>query len=77
MLMKHENGGWHDASGHEVEEMKKNGWIESSYKEYAAVVAKKTQKPDNTPQSQDEVEGNKAQPSGNYDPVKRRGRPRG
>lgn len=32
---------------------------------------------DNPPQSQDEVEGITAQPSGNVEPVKRRGRPRG
>jgi len=76
MLMKHDNGGWHDASGAEVEDMKKNGWVESSYNEYAAVVAKKTQKQDNAPQSKDENEGTPALPSGDT-LAKRRGRPKG
>lgn len=43
MLMRHPDNGWHNASGIEVEEMKKNGWIESSYEEYQKVIdAKKS-----------------------------------
>lgn len=41
MLMRHENHGWHNAVGSEIEEMKKNGWIESSYEEHAKFVAAK------------------------------------
>jgi len=76
MLMRHDLNGWHDAAGADIEEMKKNGWRESSYEEHAAAVAKKLQKKDNAPQSKDELEGNPALPSGEA-PVKRRGRPKG
>lgn len=41
MLMRHPDHGWHNASGLEFEEMKKNGWIESSYEEHAKFVAAK------------------------------------
>ena len=45
MLMRHDEHGWHNANGIEIEEMKKNGWIESSYAEYQKVVdAKKSPK---------------------------------
>lgn len=42
MLMKHEKHGWHNALGIEVEDMKKNGWEESSYDELKAIIAAKT-----------------------------------
>jgi len=74
MLMRHDKNGWHDAPGNEIEAMKKNGWRESSYEEYAAEVAKKTKSKDNPTQSKDETEGDVAKPSGEQ-PVKRRGRP--
>lgn len=48
MLMRHPNHGWHDASGADVEVMKKNGWIESSYEEHAKVVAAKHATKDST-----------------------------
>ena len=41
MLMRHPDNGWHNASSLEVEEMKKNGWIESSNEEYQKVIAAK------------------------------------
>lgn len=45
MLMRHDVNGWHNASGPEIEDMKKNGWIESSYEEYKKVIdAKKAPK---------------------------------
>ena len=72
-FMRHAAHGWTHANGLEIIELKKHGWIETSYEEHAAEVAKKQTKPDNQPQSIDETEGNIAQPSGA--PVKRRGRP--
>ena len=41
MLMRHTEHGWHNASDLEREDMKKNGWIESSDAEYQEVIAKK------------------------------------
>jgi hypothetical protein len=41
MLMRHKSHGWHNANGAEVEEMKKNGWVESSVKEQLEVIAAK------------------------------------
>mgnify|MGYP001583423616 CR=1 FL=1 len=41
MLMRHPMQGWHNAMSSEVEEMKKNGWLESSYEERAKIVAAK------------------------------------
>lgn len=41
MLMRHEVNGWHNASGLEVEEMKKNGWIEVTEAEHLAIIAAK------------------------------------
>lgn len=41
MLMKHSEHGWQNASSLEAEEMKKNGWAESSYEELANVIAAK------------------------------------
>lgn len=41
MLMRHNGHGWHNASGLEVEELKKLGWIESSYEEHQKVVEAK------------------------------------
>lgn len=41
MLMRHNEHGWHNASDLEREDMKKNGWIESSDAEYQEVIAKK------------------------------------
>lgn len=41
MLMRHPDNGWHNASGLEVEDMKKNGWIESSDEEYQKVITAK------------------------------------
>lgn len=46
MLMRHDQHGWHNAGGIEVEEMKKNGWIESSYEELQKVIDAK-KKPQN------------------------------
>ena len=77
MLYKHDIHGFKDAIGIEIDDMKKNGWYEYSYEQLKADIAKKHEKADNTDQSQDEVEGITAQPSGNVEPVKRRGRPRG
>ena len=41
MLMRHTEHGWHNASDLEREDMKKNGWIESSDAEYQEVIKKK------------------------------------
>lgn len=41
MLMKHDLNGLKDASGSEVEEMKKNGWYEYSYEQHAKDCAAK------------------------------------
>jgi len=69
--MKHELHGLQDVVGVDIEIMKKNGWIEYSYEKLYSDVAKKLQSCDNSEQSKDENEGEKAIPSGN--PVKRRG----
>jgi len=41
MLMRHKDHGWHNASDLEKDDMKKNGWIESSDAEYQEVIKKK------------------------------------
>lgn len=41
MLMKHDLNGLKDASGAEVEEMKKNGWYEYGYEQHAKDCAAK------------------------------------
>ena len=41
MLMRHAEHGWHNASDLEKDDMKKNGWIESSDAEYQEVIKKK------------------------------------
>lgn len=77
MLMKHDEHGFKDAVGIEVEDMKKNGWYEYSYEQLKVDIANKHKKPDNTVQSKDVNEGTPAQPSGTQEPEKRRGRPKG
>lgn len=78
MLMFHKECGWHNATSIEAEEMKKNGWVESSLEEHAKIVANKHKKTDNVNQSEDEAEGTFAIPSGNQAEPRRRGRkPRG
>lgn len=77
MLYKHDINGFKDATGIEIEEMKKNGWYEYSYEQLKADIAKKHEKADNITQSKDAIEGTTDQPSGNVEPVKRRGRPKG
>lgn len=43
MLMRHDEHGWHQATGLEVEDMKKNGWIETSDAERKKIIdAKKS-----------------------------------
>lgn len=50
MLMRHQENGWQDVPYSEVEAMKKNGWIESSYEEFAKVGAAKHTTPPEAPQ---------------------------
>ncbi len=77
MLMRHDLNGWHEATGAEVEDMKKNGWRESSYKEHSEEILKKLELKYNAKQSKDVSEGNTAAPSGESSIFKRRGRPKG
>jgi hypothetical protein len=75
-FMRHDIHGWAHANGLEIIELKKNGWRESSHEEHAVEVAKKLKKHDNSHQSNDELEGTSALPSG--EPLaKRRGRQKG
>lgn len=48
MLMRHPMQGWHNADTSEIEEMKKNGWLESSPEEHARFVAAKHATKDST-----------------------------
>lgn len=44
MLMQHPEHGWHNASDLEKDEMKKNGWLESSEEERQKLIAAKVGK---------------------------------
>lgn len=72
MLMKHDINGLKDATGFEIEAMKKNGWYEYGYENFYADVAKKKQTMDNAVQPESVTDGNHAEPSG--DSPKKRGR---
>lgn len=73
MFMKHDKHGLHDATGAEVEAMKKDGWYYYGYEAFYADVAKKRGLSDNAAQPQPAETGEQAQPKSQ--PAKRRGRP--
>jgi len=74
MILKHDKHGYHNATGSEVESMKKNGWYEITIEQRLAEIANKGKIVDNDRQSKDVIEGSPARPSGEQ-PAKRRGRP--
>jgi hypothetical protein len=50
MLMRHNEHGWHNATGLESEDMKKNGWVEVSEEERRKIIDAK-----NSPQNVETV----------------------